>query len=148
MLPTLANSGEVVVENRLSYRLFPNQLARGDLITLKSPIEPSRIICKRVIGLPGDTICVDPTGEHADPSQRIVIPDGHVWIAGDNAAHSRDSRLYGPVPIALIRGKLQARVSHRIRSFVLVMHSKFTVQIWPPRDITLFRNPTTFIECD
>ena len=142
MLPTLADFGEFVVENRLIYRLYPNNLSRGDLITLKSPLEPSRIICKRVIGLPGDTICVDPTGEYADPSQHVVIPRGHVWIIGDNAAYSRDSRLYGPVPIALIRGKLQARVSHPYPFFSLLIS---TVQIWPPRHFTVFRNPTTFI---
>ncbi|PWN54100.1 LexA/Signal peptidase [Violaceomyces palustris] len=32
----------------------------GDLVVAISPIDPSRTVCKRVIGLPGDTICVDP----------------------------------------------------------------------------------------
>jgi hypothetical protein len=69
-------------------------------------MEPSQIIYTRVIGLPGDTICVNPTGEHTDPSQWIVIPNKHVWITSDHAAHSIYSWLYGPIPIALIGGKL------------------------------------------
>lgn len=38
------------------------------------------------------------------------VPAGHCWVAGDNQAHSRDSRLYGPVPLALVRGKVVGRV--------------------------------------
>jgi inner membrane protease subunit 1 len=110
MLPTLAESGEIVIEDRLTYRLNPGSVARGDLITLRSPIDPSRIICKRVLGLPGDVICVDPTGEKAPSTQHVVIPKGHIWISGDNAAFSRDSRDYGPVSMALIQAKLLARV--------------------------------------
>ncbi|KAF8912850.1 peptidase S24/S26A/S26B/S26C, partial [Gymnopilus junonius] len=116
MLPTLANSGEIVIEDCLTYRLFPDKLTRGDLITLESPIAPGRIICKRLIGLPGDTVCVDPTGELAPSTEHVVIPKGHIWISGDNAAASRDSRMYGPVPIGLVKGRLFARVSENICS--------------------------------
>jgi len=111
MLPTLDNSGELVIESILPHRLFPNHLARGELITLTSPVNPSRIICKRVIGLPGDVVCVDPTGIKAPSSEHVVVPKGHIWIAGDNASWSTDSRDYGPVSIALIRGRIAARVS-------------------------------------
>lgn len=37
------------------------------------------------------------------------VPPGHVWLIGDNLPASRDSRLYGPVPMALIDGKVIAR---------------------------------------
>ncbi|KAF9270413.1 LexA/Signal peptidase [Marasmius fiardii PR-910] len=121
MLPTLANEGEIVIEDRLTYRLWPNSFARGDLLVLKSPLDPNRIICKRVIGLPGDTICVDPTGEKAPSTEHVVVPKGHIWISGDNAAYSRDSREYGPVPMALVHGRLYARV-------------------WPLKAATIFRS--------
>lgn len=111
MLPTLDNSGELVVESILPYRLFPNHLARGELITLTSPVNPSRVICKRVLGLPGDVVCVDPTGIKALSTEHVVVPKGHIWIVGDNASWSRDSRDYGPVSMALIRGRIAARVS-------------------------------------
>ena len=111
MLPTLAASGELVIEDCLTYRLFPEKLARGDLLILESPIQRGHIICKRLIGLPGDVVCVDPTGQLAPSTEHVVVPKGHIWISGDNAADSRDSRLYGPVPMALIHGRLFARVS-------------------------------------
>jgi len=110
MLPTLAEQGEIVIEDCLTHRLNPNGVSRGDLVTLRSPLEPSRIICKRVIGLPGDIICVDPTGVKAPSTEHVMIPKGHVWISGDNAAFSRDSRDYGPVSMSLIQARLVARV--------------------------------------
>ncbi|KAF5368344.1 hypothetical protein D9758_002426 [Tetrapyrgos nigripes] len=48
MLPTLATHGEIVIEDRITYRLNPSSLSRGELITLKSPVNPSHIVCKRV----------------------------------------------------------------------------------------------------
>ena len=110
MLPTLAVSGEIVVEDCISVRLDPGKLQRGELVVLKSPLDPQRIICKRIIGLAGDTVCVDPTGRLAPSTEHVLVPKGHIWIVGDNAAESRDSRLYGPVPIALVHGRLCARV--------------------------------------
>ncbi|KAI0043190.1 LexA/Signal peptidase [Auriscalpium vulgare] len=103
MLPTMSEAGELVVENRMRYRIDPRNLKRGDLVTLESPIEPGRFICKRVLGLPGDTICVDPTGLKAPSTEHVFIPKGHCWLVGDNAALARDSRDYGPVPMSLIR---------------------------------------------
>ncbi|CBQ70790.1 related to IMP1-protease, mitochondrial [Sporisorium reilianum SRZ2] len=32
----------------------------GDLVVALSPFDPSRAVCKRVIGLPGDTVALDP----------------------------------------------------------------------------------------
>lgn len=108
MLPTLAVSGELVVERPL---YSSSQLARGDLVTFISPLDPTRIACKRVVGLPGDVVCVDPTGEYAPSTEHVIIPRNHVWLSGDNMAFSRDSRTYGPVPMGLLKGKLVARVS-------------------------------------
>ncbi len=109
MLPNLAETGEVVVEDCLTYKFWPIQ--RGDLVTLKSPLDPSRIICKRVLGLPGDIVCVDPTGRLAPSTEHVIVPKGHIWIMGDNATYSRDSREYGPVPMALVQARLAYRVS-------------------------------------
>lgn len=123
MWPTLGNSGEWVIENRISYLLRPNSIARGDLVTVSSPQNPRRIICKRVIGLPGDVICVDPTGVKAPSTEHVIVPKGHVWISGDNAKLSIDSRDYGPVSMALVRGKLSARVSKYLSRYVRTAHS-------------------------
>ncbi|BGP44734.1 hypothetical protein JCM10450v2_000548 [Rhodotorula kratochvilovae] len=109
MYPTLADSGTLVLHSRLALRLGP--LERGNLVTAVSPLDPAHQVLKRVIGLAGDTICVDPTGERRKASvEWCTVPAGHVWLAGDNASNSTDSRDYGPVPLGLIRGKVVARV--------------------------------------
>jgi len=109
MYPTLADSGTLVLHSRLALRLSP--LARGNLVTAVSPLDPAHQVLKRVMGLPGDVVCVDPTGERrlADV-EWCTVPAGHVWLAGDNQSNSTDSRDYGPVPMGLIRGKIVARV--------------------------------------
>jgi len=127
MLPTLAESEEVIIEDNISVLLNPEKLQRGELVILWSPSDPQRSICKRIIGLAGDTVCVDPTGRLAPSTEHVLVPKGHIWVIGDNAAESHDSRYYGPVPIALVHGRLYAR-------------------IWPLRSFTIFRNATTVIE--
>lgn len=127
MLPTLAHEGELVIEDRLSYYLFPERLARGDLAILQSPLEPGRVICKRILAMPGDIVCVDPTGELSPSTEHVIVPKGHVWISGDNAAYSRDSRHYGPVSMSLIQGRLLAR-------------------IFPLKKATFFRTPETRLD--
>jgi mitochondrial inner membrane protease subunit 1 len=49
-------------------------------------------------------------GKKGSNFQKVVIPPGHVWLEGDNPHDSVDSRYYGPVPGALIRGRAIARV--------------------------------------
>ena len=45
-------------------------------------------------------------GREREEPVMIRVPEGHVWIVGDNLGTSRDSRKYGPVPMGLITGKL------------------------------------------
>lgn len=112
MLPTMSTHGEAIVENRLSfYRHGAASLQRGSMITFHSPLSPSRVVCKRIIGLPGDIVCVDPTGLKAPSTEHAVVPKGHIWVAGDNTSWSTDSRDYGPIPMGLVRGHMFARVS-------------------------------------
>ncbi|KAF7310652.1 hypothetical protein HMN09_00608000 [Mycena chlorophos] len=130
MLPTLAVQGEIGLEIRWFVRRDPlGNIKRGDIVTVRSPLDPKRLLCKRVLGLPGDIICVDPTGLKAPSTEHVVIPQGHIWIVGDNTANSRDSRTFGPVPMGLVQTKLVAR-------------------IWPPSRFTIFRNPTEYLAYD
>jgi signal peptidase I len=43
-------------------------------------------------------------------SSLIVIPNGHVWLEGDNSINSSDSRNYGPQPASLVVGKVLMRL--------------------------------------
>lgn len=121
MLPTLSVV-EYVLEEKIRHEWFPHKLRRGDIVTYLSPLDPNQLVCKRIIGLSGDTVCIDPTRlsapvvdedqgsgrrERTKPKgMHVAVPKGHIWTQGDNAAASRDSRDYGPVPIALVKGRL------------------------------------------
>jgi len=39
----------------------------------------------------------------------LVIEDGYVFTMGDNRNNSTDSRMFGPVPVELIRGTISVR---------------------------------------
>lgn len=128
MEPTLQIRDRVLV-NKLSYKL--HDVNRGDLVVFERPpgsSDPSDIkdLIKRVIGLPGDTIesrdghvVINaheleepylPNGTITDNIDRQVIPDGHVFVMGDNRCCSKDSRVFGPISEDLIVGRAFVRV--------------------------------------
>lgn len=97
----------------------------GDVITYTHPVFPSQSGCKRVIGMPGDFVSVvtpgrrdedlhtkDVDGKWAAMREQVVrVPEGHCWVAGDNLEWSRDSRLYGPLPLGCVQAKVLAVVA-------------------------------------
>lgn len=47
----------------------------------------------------------------SDPGQNfgaVSVPDEHVWVLGDHRGDSRDSRVFGPVPVRAVRGRVSA----------------------------------------
>lgn len=40
------------------------------------------------------------------PPNALVVPQGYIWLEGDNSLNSTDSRYYGPVPSALVKGRV------------------------------------------
>lgn len=105
MQPTLnpdsSTSRDTVVFDRFSIRLS-GQLARGDIVVFPSPLDPSRMLIKRVLAQEGDTVSTLPPY----PAAEVQIPFGHVWVEGDEPFRSSDSNSFGPLPLALIDSKL------------------------------------------
>lgn len=106
MVPTINPSGQWVIISK-SYRRGKG-VEVGDIVSYRHVIEPWSSASKRVIGMPGDFV-LRYTPETGDGTM-IQVPQGHFYCAGDNQEHSRDSRMFGPIPLALIRGKVVASV--------------------------------------
>eukprot|EP00729_Bicosta_minor_P002324 gene2324-8422_t len=79
--------------------------ARGDVVTLRSPSDPTTTQIKRVVGLAGDRISTP-----RYKSAFVRIPDGKCWVESDHVEGGRDSNSYGAVPLGLITGKVTAIV--------------------------------------
>ncbi|KAH6625471.1 peptidase S24/S26A/S26B/S26C [Boeremia exigua] len=96
----------------------------GDIVTYTHPLFPHQRGCKRVLGMPGDVVAVvsaarrdgdiekdGDEGDWANVKEGFVrVPEGHCWLAGDNLEWSRDSRLFGPLPLGLVKAKVLAVV--------------------------------------
>ncbi|ODQ65893.1 LexA/Signal peptidase [Nadsonia fulvescens var. elongata DSM 6958] len=106
MLPTLRVSGDWVHADKQFRRGRNCQV--GDVIVAVKPTDPEQRVCKRITGMEGDLIMVDGTVEHGD-EKFIRVPKGHCWVTGDNLSSSLDSRSYGALPLALIKGKIIAK---------------------------------------
>jgi len=116
MFPTL-EPGERIVINVLSprYRL-PE---RGEIVVFVDPRGIEDLLVKRVVGLPGDTVeirggvlivngepfpeapTVQPQAEDRGP---VVVPEGSLYVMGDNRPVSLDSRDFGPIPAGSVKG--------------------------------------------
>lgn len=117
MEPTL-HSGEFVIVNKLAYKLGAPAL--GDIIVFHFPRDPKQEYIKRVIGMPGDQVTIQ-DGKVFVNGQEIVepyisappvypgntwqVPEGNLFVLGDNRNNSSDSHNWGTVPTEYVVGK-------------------------------------------
>ncbi len=116
MQPTL-HEGNLLVVNKLAYKF--GEPKRGDIIVFHYQGTVTEDYIKRVIGLPGDTVRVD-DGVVRVNGQAITepyiaefpgytgtwkVPEGELFVLGDNRNHSSDSHDWGFVQQEWVVGK-------------------------------------------
>lgn len=123
MEPTLGNGDRVLV-NKVDYRA--SQPRRGDIVLIEAP--PGWAIgdelVKRVVAVGGDTVegtdghlvvngaAPDegylPVGASTADFDPIEVPEGYVFVLGDNRPASVDSRAFGPIPEGTVTARVDA----------------------------------------
>lgn len=114
MQPTLTD-GQIV-----SSKVYTSttELSYGDIVVALNP-ESNFLIIKRVVGLPGDTLSIsgrtlcrngtffyDSFGAINDSgilAEEYLVPEGTVFLMGDNRNESEDSRVFGAVPLENVK---------------------------------------------
>ena len=122
MEPTLHNGERVVIDKITSSF---SDLSSGDMVIFASPVDPTRNLVKRVIGVEGDRIVLsgDRVYRNGDPldetyalrglyheDDEFTVPAGHIFVLGDNRPQSKDSRHFGTVDSKSVRGRVVLRL--------------------------------------
>jgi signal peptidase I len=121
MVPTLCAGDRVLVDMRVD----GGDLEHDDLVVVTPPGD-QRLVVKRVVGLPGDRLAIrdallfvngrrvpEPYVDHKSIDALFygpkVVPEGEIWVMGDNRAVSIDSRDYDGVPFSGVHGRVLMR---------------------------------------
>lgn len=121
-------TGDMVFSEKLTY--YTRAPQRGDIVTFDDPEVDNRTLIKRVIAVGGQTVdlvdghvVVDGVtldepytlGKQSNPLNRTAagvevaypytVPEGYVWVMGDNRTSSSDSRYFGAIPVSSITGR-------------------------------------------
>ncbi|MHB8352265.1 MAG: S26 family signal peptidase [Thermoplasmata archaeon] len=94
MAPSLLPGDRLLVDRGAYAHAAP---AEGEIVLVSDPERPGRLLVKRVGAAPGP------------------LPAGMVWLRGDRADRSRDSRQFGPVPLSGLLGRVWFRYAPRDR---------------------------------
>jgi signal peptidase I len=124
MVPTL-EVGDRILANKFIYHFTDPK--KGDIIVFDSvDEEDDQTLVKRVVGVAGDEIQVEDgvlfvNGEAQNESylnQELPfrgsygpteVPEGHIFVMGDNRGNSADSRVFGPLPLENVKGEAFVR---------------------------------------
>lgn len=111
----------VIIDSRVKRKhTLMDDLRDSPLYSLFLDEEEKIYYVKRVIGRPGDVLEFKNNRIYRNgvllhepyikeemknvPDQIIKVPEGHVYVLGDNRNHSRDSRDIGPIPLTHVIG--------------------------------------------
>ncbi len=116
-----------VLVNKLSYRL--HDVHRGDIVVFERPPDEQgdiKDLIKRVVALPNETVegregrvLVDgkplrepylSEGTVTAPFPSFRVPEGQVWVMGDNRSNSKDSRVFKGIRESRIIGRAFIRI--------------------------------------
>jgi signal peptidase I len=116
MVPTLQD-GEYILVSKLSYKT--GVPARGDIIVFSLPTDQRQDLIKRVIGLPGETVNIQNgtvsingniltetyIAQEPQYNGEWTVPDGQLFVLGDNRNNSKDSHQWRFLPMENVIGK-------------------------------------------
>lgn len=123
MEPTIL-IGDRVLAEKVSLRF--NDPEVGDIVVFNDPTGRHEQLIKRVIAVEGQEVDIHDDAVYIDgerlqepylkgvktdrgPAEYpLTIPDGYVWLMGDNRPNSGDSRFLGAQPISAIKGRAVA----------------------------------------
>lgn len=125
MEPTFHTS-EYILTSRITYKF--RKMQRGDVVVFKSPKNPDIEYIKRIIGMPGDVVTITDgvvtvndnllseqyiaattnlwEGGCVKNGEPYSVPDGEVFVMGDNRPRSSDSREFCSIPIQSLIGQV------------------------------------------
>ena len=119
MVPTL-EVGDRVLANKFVYRFTEPE--RRDIVVFDSIDEDDQTLIKRVVGVAEDEIQVqggvlyvngeaqeepylNDTDQPRGSYGPTVVPEGHIFVMGDNRGNSADSRVFVPLPLENLKGE-------------------------------------------
>lgn len=124
MSPTLAEGDRIIVDKRAYLSAGPRV---GDIVVFNDPEGGGRWLVKRVVATEGQTLDardgmmtvdgsttsimveVDLPGPKAPlTALPVTLGPDEVFVVGDNDRKSRDSRVFGPVAVSAVSGRVTA----------------------------------------
>jgi signal peptidase I len=107
-----------------------NPVERGDIVVFADKVQPGRILVKRVVATGGQVVDIKnglvfvdgnplfepytngaataPLAQHFDNMNieyPYTVPEGELWVMGDNRENSADSRYFGTVLVSSVYGR-------------------------------------------
>lgn len=100
MEPTYKSGDRLLMTT--AYWLF-GDIQRGDVVVIIRP--NGELLIKRVVAFAGERV----PEKYWTPLVYMMggqVPEGHIFVVGDNLARSEDSRQIGAIPLSYVQGKI------------------------------------------